>query len=109
MKCNTWEAKKRNDSIDSLKNALGKQTSAGGDSEINVRIEKDQKEIDILKEYLPAEMDETELQKLVDDAISETGATSISDMGRVIGIVMGKAAGRVEGGKVSQAVKNKLV
>jgi len=54
-------------------------------------------------------MDETELQKLVDDAISETGATSISDMGRVIGIVMGKAAGRVEGGKVSQAVKNKLV
>ncbi|KKQ25903.1 MAG: GatB/YqeY domain-containing protein [Candidatus Woesebacteria bacterium GW2011_GWA1_37_8] len=103
------EAKKRNDSIDSLKNALGKQTSAGGDSEINVRIEKDQKEIDILKEYLPAEMDETELQKLVDDAISETGATSISDMGRVIGIVMGKAAGRVEGGKVSQAVKNKLV
>jgi len=103
------EVKKRNDSIDSLKNALGKQTSAGGDSEINVRIEKDQKEIDILKEYLPTEMDETELQKLVDDAISEIGATGISDMGRVIGIVMGKAAGRVEGGKVSQAVKNKLV
>lgn len=102
------EVKKRSDSIESLKNAIGKTTSAGGDGEINLRIEKDRKEIEILKEFLPAEMDEGELEKLVDDAISGSGASAISDMGKVIGLVMGKTQGRVEGSRVSQMVKSKL-
>jgi len=48
------------------------------------------------------------LEKIVDEAIKITGASSISDMGKVIGMVMGKAKGAADGGKVAQLVKSKL-
>ena len=53
-------------------------------------------------------MSEADLEKLVDEAIAQTGASSMSDMGKVIGIVMGKANGQAEGGRVSALAKQKL-
>lgn len=102
------EIKKINDSIDSLKSAIGKNTSAGGDGEINLRIKKAESEIEILKEFLPAEMDESELINIIDSAIEQTQAKQMSDMGKVMGIVSAKVAGRADGKRISDIVKSKL-
>jgi len=53
-------------------------------------------------------MADEELEKLVIEAIAQTGATQMSDMGRVIGIVMGKTGGKADGSRVSAMVKAKL-
>ena len=73
------------------------------------RAQKEQKELEILQEYLPPEMSEEELEKIVKETIFKTNASSISDMGKVIGIVMGKVKGKVEGSRVSLLVKEKLL
>ena len=69
---------------------------------------KEEAELEILATYLPAEMDQAQLEALVDAAIAETGASSMKDMGGVIKIVMAKAQGQAEGGAVSALVKGKL-
>ena len=69
---------------------------------------KEEAELEILSTYLPAEMDQAQLEALVDAAIAETGASSLKDMGSVIKIVMAKAQGQAEGGAVSALVKGKL-
>ena len=73
------------------------------------RAQKEEKELEVLQEFLPAEMNDEMLEKIVVETISETGASSISDMGKVIGLVMAKAKGKVEGSRVSFLVKEKLV
>lgn len=92
------EAKKRKDAIEAYEKA--------GNSE---RVEKEKAELSILQEYLPAEVGSEDLEKLVDEAISETGAQDMSAMGRVIGAVMAKAKGNADGAKVSELVKQKLM
>ena len=69
---------------------------------------KEEAELEILSTYLPAEMDQAQLEALVDAAIAETGASSMKDIGSVIKIVMAKAQGQAEGGAVSALVKGKL-
>lgn len=69
---------------------------------------KEEEEAKILKFYLPEQLSDEELTKLVEDAINSTGAKSLSDMGRIIGVVMGKVAGKAEGARVSAIVKEKL-
>jgi uncharacterized protein YqeY len=69
---------------------------------------KEEAELEILSTYLPAEMDQAQLEALIDAAIAETGASSMKDMGGVIKIVMAKAEGQAEGGAVSALVKGKL-
>ena len=69
---------------------------------------KEEAELEILSTYLPAEMDQAQLEALIDAAIAETGASSMKDMGGVIKIVMAKAQGQAEGGAVSALVKGKL-
>jgi uncharacterized protein YqeY len=69
---------------------------------------KEESELEILSTYLPAEMDQAQLEALVDAAIAESGASSMKDMGGVIKIVMAKAEGQAEGGAVSALVKGKL-
>lgn len=101
------EAKKRTDAIEALRLARGK-TSTSDPATLSLRLEREEKELTILKEFLPAEMPQEELTKLIEDAISEAGASSISDMGRVIGAVMQKAGGRLDGSKVAEIVKSKL-
>lgn len=70
--------------------------------------QKEESEMAVLQEYLPASASNEELTKLVDEAITEVGGSSLQDMGKVMGVVMGKVAGRADGGTVSQLVKERL-
>lgn len=65
-------------------------------------------ELAVLEAFLPAPLSEAELERIVDDAIAETGATSLRDLGRVMADVMPQVAGRADGSTVSQLVREKL-
>ena len=65
-------------------------------------------EVEILSKYLPEQLTEDEIEKLVVEAISESGATSPKDMGRVMSILRPKTAGKADGKLVSDIVKQKL-
>ncbi|GEQ87008.1 aspartyl-tRNA amidotransferase subunit B [Patiriisocius marinistellae] len=62
----------------------------------------------VIERFLPAQLSEEEVAKLVDEAITQTGASSMADMGKVMGIVNGKAAGRADGKTISTIVKARL-
>lgn len=100
------EAKKRKDAIEIYRKL---QNAKAPDEKIQKRIVTEEAELVILKEYLPEEMEESELVNLVDQAIKDTGAVNIKDMGKVIGYVMGKAKGRVDGAVVAGMVRQRLV
>ena len=70
---------------------------------------KEEAEAKILETFLPAQLSNEELTKIVEDTITEVGASSITDMGKVIGVVMGKVRGKADGGAISALVKSKLV
>lgn len=70
--------------------------------------EKEAAEAAIIQEYLPEPIPEEELDELIDAAIAETGATSVKDMGAVMGRVMPDVRGRAEGSEVSRRVKERL-
>ena len=78
---------------------------AGGREE---RAEDEEYELDVLEEFMPEPLSEDELEEIIDDVISEVGATSIRDMGRVMAGVMHQVSGRADGSTVSQLVKEKL-
>ncbi len=69
---------------------------------------KEEAELLVLESYLPLQLSNEELTKLVEETIHEVGASSIADMGKVIGAVMGKVKGKADGGVVSAMVKEKL-
>lgn len=71
-------------------------------------VEKEQKELDILQAYLPKQLSEQEIESLVKDAISTSGAHSMADIGKVMGILMPKVKGKADGGLVSSLVKKLL-
>ena len=71
-------------------------------------VAKEAAEIVILQPYLPAQMGEAELDALIAEAIASTGAASIKDMGKVMGIVKSKAAGKADMGAVGARIKAKL-
>ena len=91
------EAKMRKDAIEAYEKA-GAQD----------RADKEKAELKILQEFLPVEMSDEELSQLVMESINQTNAKAISDMGKVIGLVMAKAKGEADGSKVAQLVKSKL-
>ncbi len=70
--------------------------------------EKERFELQLVRSYLPEPLDEAQLGTLVEEVIAETGASSMKDMGAVMKAVLARAAGRVDGGKVSAIVKSKL-
>jgi len=65
-------------------------------------------EIAVLENYLPEQLSSEELRALVDDVIAATGATGMQDMGKVMGQIKAKAAGRADMGAVSATVKERL-
>jgi len=65
-------------------------------------------EIEILQGYMPAALSESEISELVDAAIVETGASSMKDMGKIMGILKPKLQGRADMGAVSGQVKTRL-
>jgi uncharacterized protein len=93
------QAKQRKDSIEAYSQLKNERTE-----ELKKR---EAEELKILQEFLPPEMDEGELTKIIDEAISTIGAKSMADMGKVIGLVKSKAQG-ADGGKIAEIVKTKL-
>ncbi len=91
------ELKKRQESIEAFEKA-GRTEMA----------EKEKAEAEILKVYLPPQMSEDELATIVEQAIVASGATGMSDMGKVIGLVMQKVVQSASGAQVSSLVKMKL-
>jgi len=65
-------------------------------------------EIEILKEFLPAELSSEEIEAMIEEAISSTGASSIKDMGKVMGQLKPKMQGRADMGAVSGKIKSRL-
>ena len=71
-------------------------------------VEQENEELKILETYLPTALSEEELVAAIDDIINSVQATSIKDMGKVMGVAMQKLRGRVDGSAVQQLVKAKL-
>jgi uncharacterized protein YqeY len=71
-------------------------------------VAKENAEITVLQPYLPAQLSDAELDAIIADAISSTGAASIKDMGKVMGVVKSKAAGKADMGAVGARIKAKL-
>ncbi|MGP5495098.1 GatB/YqeY domain-containing protein [Psychrobacter celer] len=69
---------------------------------------KEQFEIDVINEFMPAQMDDDELAALVNAEIQAQGATSMRDMGSVMGVLKSKTAGRADPATISKLVKNAL-
>jgi uncharacterized protein YqeY len=84
--------------------SISQFTSAGRDDLIAI----EEAELVIIKEFLPEAFSEKEIAALIELAISNTGATSIKDMGKVMGILKPQLQGRADVGKVSQLIKHKL-
>jgi uncharacterized protein YqeY len=91
------QAKQRQDSIAQFK--------AGGRTDL---AEKEEKELVILKNYLPPEMSTDQLKKIVEEVVLASGATSVKDMGRVMKEVLGRLAGKADNQTVSALVKERL-
>ena len=71
-------------------------------------VAKESAEIALLQGYLPSQLSDSELDALIADAIAATGAVSIKDMGKVMGIIKGKAQGRADMAAVGAKIKAKL-
>ncbi|MCQ4617462.1 GatB/YqeY domain-containing protein [Corynebacterium sp. CCUG 59401] len=65
-------------------------------------------EVAVLEAYQPKQLDDVELAALIDEAVTETGATSMKEMGQVMKAATEKAAGRADGKRLSAAVKARL-
>jgi uncharacterized protein YqeY len=70
--------------------------------------EKEQAEIDIISDFLPQALSDAEIESIINKAISETGAASMKDMGKVMGIVKPQITGRADMGAVSGKIKSLL-
>lgn len=91
------EAKQHRDSIEQFAN--------GGRIDL---ADKEKEELSYLEVYLPEQMGEEEIRKLVMEAIGQTGAKTPADMGRVMGALMPKTKGKADGGLVRKIVQEEL-
>ncbi|HEX8931893.1 MAG TPA: GatB/YqeY domain-containing protein [Patescibacteria group bacterium] len=91
------EAKQHRDSIEQFKAASRPEL-----------VEKEEKELALLQKYLPEQMGEEEIRKLVTEAIAKTGATNPADMGKVMGALMPATKGKADGSLVSKIVREEL-
>jgi len=89
--------KQRKDSIEQFE-------KAGRDELANI----EKAEVLIIKEYMPEQMSDAEIDTLIDEAISSTGAASMKDMGKVMGMLKGQLAGKADMGAVSGKIKSRL-
>lgn len=91
------QAKQRRDSIEEYKKANRPELA-----------DKESKELEILSAFLPEQMGEDEITKLVKEAISQTQASTMQDMGKVMGALMPKVKGKADGNLVSSIVRKEL-
>ena len=71
-------------------------------------VEQEEAELEVIQVYLPEPLSDDELQTLITDAMAETGASSVRDMGKVMSYIKPKAQGRADMGKVSGMIKSQL-
>ena len=71
-------------------------------------VDKEKYEVSVLEGYLPKQLSQAEVEAIVAEAVASTGAQSAADMGKVMGMVKPRLAGRADMGKVSALVKQKL-
>lgn len=90
--------------IKQRKESVAQFTSGGRDD----LVAKENKEIELLQAYMPAQLSEAELDALIADALAKSGATSIKDMGKAMGLLKQSAQGRADLGVVSAKLKAKL-
>jgi uncharacterized protein YqeY len=90
----TTEMKQRKDSLSEFEKA--------GREDLVAEIKA---EIEVVEKYLPAQLSDDELSEVIQATITEIGATSMKDMGKVMSTLMPKVKGRADGGKVNQVVK----
>jgi uncharacterized protein len=93
----TGEVKRRKEAAEAF--------DGGGRPEL---AEKERQERAVLQTYLPAQLSEDEVNALIEEAVVATGASGPGDLGKVMGYVMGKARGRVDGGMVNRLVRDRL-
>ena len=74
----------------------------------NDLLDKEKSELDIISEYLPEQLSDEDIEKAVTEIIDRTGATSMKDLGRVMGEAMKELKGKADGKKVQQMVRSKL-
>jgi len=91
------EAKKRREAIEEFLKANRSDLA-----------DKEKVELEIIAEFLPAQLSQAELEELVQSTIAEAGATTARDMGRVMGLLVPKIAGRADGKQASALVKGLL-
>ncbi len=89
--------KQRRDSI--------KQYEDAGRTEL---AEQEANEITVIQDYLPTQLSDDEIAQLIDEAVTATGAESMKDMGKVMGIIKPKVQGRADMGAVSKLLKDRL-
>lgn len=91
------QLKQRNDSLEQFLDA--------GREDL---VEETRLEIEVLKEYLPQQLSEEELNEIVKQTISEVGATSMKDMGKIMSVIKPKTKGRADGKLINKLVKENL-
>ena len=91
------QAKQRRDSIEQFKNA-GRDDLA----------DKESQELEVIESYLPAQASDEEIETLVDELIASSGASSMKDLGKVMGPAMKQLKGKADGKKIQALVKSKL-
>lgn len=91
------QIKQRKESIEAFK--------TGGRDDL---VQKEQGELEILNKYLHQQISQEELEKIISETITQTGASAPSDFGKVMGQVMSKIKGRADGAMVAEMVKKKL-
>ncbi len=91
------EVKRRNESIEAFER--------GGRADL---VERETAEREILKDYAPEQLSEAEVDALIEEAISATGAVTAQDMGKVMGRVMASAKGKADGATVQAKVRSRL-
>jgi len=91
------EARKRNEAIEEF--------SKGGRQDL---VDKETYELSVLEQYLPEQMPEDEVRRIVAETIEEVGASTPADLGKVMGSLMPKVKGKADGKKVNQLVREML-
>jgi uncharacterized protein len=91
------DARRRQESID--------QFRAGGRADL---VDKEEAQLAVLRRYLPAELSDEEVAALVTDAIAETGASSPKDLGKLMPVLIQRAAGKADGKRLNEAARKAL-
>ena len=91
------ERKRRLEAAEAYRDAGNEERAAAEDAEA-----------ELITGYLPAELSDEELGAIADEAVTESGAAGMGDMGKAMGVAMGKVGGRADGKRVSAAIRERL-